>query len=93
LGTKACETQGELEEHAGIFYWEPDGNTREKGKKKMGVGKSAMENSSTLLDHIIKSFIDCVVMNCASFDAQKMWSSQEVANKFYPIYIENSPKP
>lgn len=59
----------------------------------MGVDKSAMENSSTLLDHIIKSFYDCVVMNCASFDAQKMWSSREVANKFYPIYIETSPKP
>jgi hypothetical protein len=37
---------GELEEHAEIFYWEPYENIREKGKK-IEVGKSAMENSST----------------------------------------------
>ncbi len=93
MGTKACETQGELEEHAEIFYWEPDGHIREKEKINGGGQKCNGKFKHLILDHIIKSFYDCVVMNCASFDAQKMWSSQEVANKFYPIYIENSPKP
>jgi hypothetical protein len=38
---------GELEEHAEIFYWEPDENIREKGKKKWGLANMQMENSST----------------------------------------------
>jgi hypothetical protein len=44
---------GELEEHAEIFYWEPDENIREKEKKKNGDGQMCNGKFKHLLDHII----------------------------------------